>query len=627
MQIKRHALATTALTGLFFSTTAFAQTTPAPATDGVIAPVQEDAKGDIVVTGIRKSIQKSLDTKRASSAQIEVITAEDVAKFPDTNVAEALSRLPGVTIDHSNGGEGNKVAILGIDSRLINVQLDGNNLATSEGGIPGGNGNQANDTGRSFNFENLAPEIIGEVEVYKSTQAKLDEGAVGGTIIVNTRNPLDLKPNTVSVSGNYNYNLRTATGNPRASLFYSWHNESGTLGFLGTVAYNKLELGGTSISVLSGYETACNNNVSSAFGGCNSAGTAFTHPGQVPVTNGGGALTPTSLVPVNLNSGSFVQTEERLTFQGKLQWQPTSNLDIALGGYLVNGNDSNYNQAVLSNVGANYDDRNGYSAVTAGVTNFPTTYTSVTTNSAGNVTGGTLSHITEREDLSYSHQQLNTRQANLKIKWTPDTWNIELNAGHTIATGGVTPQYFLSFYGHTSATFALTDDSSSLTTGKALTDPTLFQSRATGQQAGFVKTAKTTDTIDYGKIDVRKDVDFFDWINKIEAGFKYQQHINSDYSHFYNTNVKQVGDLSGFNYLTTSPNLVSGLGASGQLLSYAYLSQADTIAYSLANRNPGFSAGSPTSDYNNTGNEYYSKEKDIAGYLQADSAMVSFTVT
>ena len=218
-------------------------------------------------------------------------------------------------------------------------------------------------------------------------------------------------------------------------------------------------------------------------------------------------MTPTSLVPVNLNSGSFVQTEERLTFQGKIQWKPTDNLDASLSRYLVNGNDSNYNQAVLSNVGANYDDRNGYSAVnpTTNATNFPTTYTSVTTNSAGNVTGGVLSNIPEREDLSYSHQQLNTRQANLKIKWTPDTWNIELNAGHTIATGGVTPQYFLSFYGHTSATYALTDDSASLTTGKALTDPTLFQSRATGQQAGFVKTAKTTDTIDYGKIDVRLD--------------------------------------------------------------------------------------------------------------------------
>ena len=135
MQIKRHALATTALTGLVFSTASFAQTAPAPATDGVIAPVQEDARGDIVVTGIRKSIQKSLDMKRNSSAQIDVITAEDVAKFPDVNVAEALSRLPGITIDHSDGGEGNKVAILGIDSRLINVQLDGNNLATSEGGI------------------------------------------------------------------------------------------------------------------------------------------------------------------------------------------------------------------------------------------------------------------------------------------------------------------------------------------------------------------------------------------------------------------------------------------------------------------------------------------------------------
>lgn len=615
MRIRPYALATTALTGLFLPQIASAQSAggPVQATAGTSedeTPVgsDKDSGRAIVVKGIRKSIQKSLDIKRNSSAQIDVITAEDVAKFPDTNVAESLSRLPGVQVDHSDGGEGNKVSILGIDSRLINVQLDGNNLATSSVGVADP------DSGRSFNFTNLAPEIIGTVEVYKSTEARLDEGAVGGTIIVNTRNPLDLKPNTVSISGNYNYNLRTKSGDPRASLFYSWHNKGNTLGFIGLVAYNKLQLGSTSIGVLSGYETACNVP---GWGGCTNG--AFANPSLLPTVSSGPALTPTTLVPRNLNSGSFIQTEKRLTLHGKVQWRPTDNFEASLSGYAVNGDDSSYSQAMLSDLGVNWDDRNGYSAVdpVTGATNYPITYSSVTTNSTG-VTGGTMTNVAERLDLQYNHQTLNTRALNLKARWTPDTWNIELNAGRTTATGGVSPQYYLSFYGHTSAVWALTENSSSLVTGTPLTDPTLFQSRATGQQAGFVKTAVTNDKINYAKIDIRKDVNLFDFINKIEVGFKYQKHSNSDYSHFYNTNVKQVGDLSAFNYLTTSPSLVSGLGASGDLLSYAYLSQQDMIDYSIANRNPGFSAGSPTHDYNNTGAEWNTEETDGAGYFQAD---------
>ena len=185
MRVKRYALITTALTGILAATSVAAQTadtTPADAKAQATTPASQE----VVVIGIRKSLQKSLQVKRNADAQIDVITAEDVAKFPDTNVAEALSRLPGVTIDHSDGGEGNKVAIFCIDSRLILTEMNGNPLATSSVGVADPS------SGRSFNFTNLAPEMIGNVEVYNSTEARLDEGGVGGTINLNTRKPLDL---------------------------------------------------------------------------------------------------------------------------------------------------------------------------------------------------------------------------------------------------------------------------------------------------------------------------------------------------------------------------------------------------------------------------------------------------
>ena len=609
MRVKRYALITTALAGIMAATSVAAQTADTSTTN-TKAQASEPASQEVVVIGIRKSLQKSLQVKRNADAQMDVITAEDVAKFPDTNVAEALSRLPGVTIDHSDGGEGNKVAILGIDSRLILTEMNGNPLATSSVGVADA------DSGRSFNFTNLAPELIGDVEVYKSTEARLDEGGVGGTINLNTRKPLDLAPNTLSLSLNYNDNLRTKTDNPRGSLFYSWHNDNHTFGFQALVAYDKLELGGTSVSVLNGYETAC----ASALEWCttNSAGVTSLDPTKVPKVTSGPAITANTLVPTNIDSGSFVQTEERTTFEGEMQWKPLENLEINFLGYYVEGDDSSYSQAMLSDVGVNWDDANGYAAADAnGNALNPIKYTSVTTNQYG-VTGGTLSNITEREDMQYNRQELDTRSFDLNAKWRPGAWTIVLDAGETKATGGTNPQYFLSFYGHTSATWALSPNSSYLETGDPLTDASLFTSRATGQQAGFVKTAVSTDDIKYLKADFKRDVDWFDWINTIQFGARWEDHLNKDQAHFYNTNVKQVGTLADLDYAETSPSLVSGLGASGDLESYAYLTQAAMEAYSQANRNPGFSAGSATGDYNDTGAEWHTDEKDGAAYVEAN---------
>ena len=612
MRLKRYALITTALTGIMAATSVMAQTT-STTTDTTTKAAAEPAAQEVVVIGIRKSLQKSLQVKRNADAQMDVITAEDVAKFPDTNVAEALSRLPGVTIDHSDGGEGNKVAILGIDSRLILTEMNGNPLATSTVGVADPN------SGRSFNFTNLAPELIGDVEVYKSTEARLDEGGVGGTINLNTRKPLDLPANTLSLSLNYNDNLRTKSSAPRGSLFYSWRNENHTFGFQALVAYNKLELGGTSVSIPNNYETACASILE--WGGCTTTNgvTTFTDPSKLPKVTSGPALTPTTLVPTNIDSGSFVQTEERTTFEATAQWKPLDNLEFNLLGYYVKGNDSSYSQAMLSDVGADWDDRNGYLSVnpTTGATNFPITYTSVTTNGSG-VTGGTMSNITERLDMQYNRQELDTKSLDFNAKWRPGAWTILFDAGETKATGGTNPQYYLSFYGHTSAVWSLSDDSSYLKTGDPLTDPSLFTSRATGQQAGFVKTAVSTDDIKYLKADFTRDVDWFDWVNKIQFGVRWEDHLNTDQAHFYNTNVQQVGTLADFGYQTTSPSLVSGLGASGDLMSYAYLTQAAMEAYSQANRNPGFSAGSPTHDYNDTGDEWHTDEKDGALYAEAN---------
>ena len=151
------------------------------------APVVEE----VVVTGIRYSLQQSIETKRDADGVIDVITAEDVGKFPDKNLAEALQRVPGVTVNREFG-EGERINIRGTDFRLTKTLLNGHSLSTADWFIL----DQLNTT-RSFNYLLLPADIIGQTIVYKTSQADLEEGGIGGTVDVKTRNPLDLEPFTI----------------------------------------------------------------------------------------------------------------------------------------------------------------------------------------------------------------------------------------------------------------------------------------------------------------------------------------------------------------------------------------------------------------------------------------------
>ena len=140
------------------------------------------------MTGIRASLRESLETKREAVGVVDALTAEDVGKFPDKNLAEALQRVPGIVINREFG-EGERVNLRGTALNLTRTLLNGHALATADWFIL----DQLNST-RSFNYLMLPADVIGQVKVYKSPQADFEEGGIGGTIDVGTRNPLDLKP-------------------------------------------------------------------------------------------------------------------------------------------------------------------------------------------------------------------------------------------------------------------------------------------------------------------------------------------------------------------------------------------------------------------------------------------------
>lgn len=198
---------------------------PAAPAGAASAPASKPAQQleSVVITGIRASLETAVNVKRNSTAIVDAVSAEDVGKLPDSDVGEALGRIPGVSVGR-DFGQGASVSIRGTDPQMTYTTLNGQTVAST-----GWYDQKSID--RSFNYSLLPPELIGGMEVYKSSQADLTEGGIGGTVIVRTRKPLDLRANTVFAGIKYGDGT-ISDPNADVSGLYSWRNESRTFGVL-----------------------------------------------------------------------------------------------------------------------------------------------------------------------------------------------------------------------------------------------------------------------------------------------------------------------------------------------------------------------------------------------------------
>src|SRR5687767_8017951 len=216
---------------------------------GSAAPVHAQSTGagdieEVVVTGIRSSLRQSIETKREAVGVVDAITSEDVGKFPDKNLAEALQRVPGIVVNREFG-EGERVNLRGTASNLTRTLLNGHALATADWFIL----DQLNTT-RSFNYLMLPAEVIGKVEVFKSPQADFEEGGIGGTIDVATRNPLEMKSMSTYLSAQGAYTELSDEFDPQVSGLFSWHNDDSTLGFMVSGLYQERNIRRDGVEVL-----------------------------------------------------------------------------------------------------------------------------------------------------------------------------------------------------------------------------------------------------------------------------------------------------------------------------------------------------------------------------------------
>ena len=204
-----------------------AQTTAAPAASSEDNTV-------VVITGFRGSLQSAISAKKKADNIVDVIKAEDIAQFPDNNLAEALQRIPGVAIDR-DGGEGRTITVRGLGPDFTRVRLNGMEaLATTGGKDSSGGANR----GRGFDFSVFAAELFQSVSVTKSPMASNEEGSLGATVDLQAPHPFDYKGFAMAGSLQEGYNDLSKSNSPRGSFLVSNKWADGKLGALLSVSYS-----------------------------------------------------------------------------------------------------------------------------------------------------------------------------------------------------------------------------------------------------------------------------------------------------------------------------------------------------------------------------------------------------
>ncbi len=287
-----------------------------------------DATDEIVVTGIRASLDRAIDIKRNSAGVVDAISAEDIGKFPDTNLAESLQRITGVSISRSNG-EGSQVSVRGFSGGFNLVTVNGRQIAATSIDLSTGNA-FATGTGRSFDFQNLASEGVSRLEVYKTGRADIPSGGIGAAINIVTRRPLDAAQSGFSGSIGAKALYDTSVNDAEAKLKKVTPELQGLLNYK-----NADETFG--VSVFGSYQLRESTSVQSNPNYWNIVPLADF------LNTAGSYIRPTTVI-TNRPTTAFVQIpndsryqfsenrRERLNGQAVIQFKPTDNLEIAIDG-------------------------------------------------------------------------------------------------------------------------------------------------------------------------------------------------------------------------------------------------------------------------------------------------------
>ncbi|WHZ20657.1 MAG: N-acetylglucosamine-regulated TonB-dependent outer membrane receptor [Rhodanobacteraceae bacterium] len=341
MKLRKSMLSASIATALLFAAAAQAQ---APQTTSG-NPQQTQASSDqnaqpgtketpqqlstIQVVGVRAAQALSIETKKAANSQVEVVSAIDIGKLPAKNVADTIAQLPGVNIADAAGAEGgfdesDRASIRGSAPSLTLTTVNGHSIGSGDWFVLGGGGT------RSVSYAMLPSEIVNQVVVHMTPEAKLLEGGAAGTIDIITRKPLDFsKPFSAEASVGGVYSDLPSKTEPQFSGLVNWKNDANTFGVMVQAFYEKRALQRDGQEIL-GY-----SYIPAGSAAATSLGLSAATPGSAST----GVFYP------NLPGAAlFTQTRKRKGGSIDLQWKAADNLTFNLDAFYSHLDATDYNR-------------------------------------------------------------------------------------------------------------------------------------------------------------------------------------------------------------------------------------------------------------------------------------------
>ena len=510
------AAAALALLGALAPGYTFAQAAPAPeaaASTPAAAPKAATTPDiqHVEVTGLRASLEQSIAKKRNADSVVEVVTADDIGKLPDKNVADAIQRVPGVNIASSAGGEGgfsenDRVSIRGTSPSLTQTMINGHAVASGDWFIL----DQQGVVGRSVSYALLPSEIVKSVTVAKSQTADLPEGGVAGAVNIETRRPLDFsKTLTAEASLQAIYADLSAKTDPQLSALVNWKNSAGTAGILLQVFSE------TRHERRDGLETFGYGTIDPG------SAAATAHPELANV-----------LVPFGINSALFEQTRKRTGGLIDLELKPNSQLTFDVNGFYSKMDASNYNRSFYSQpagiVAAAVPDSWKVENNTLVAANFsPAAVAAGLQWTKDNDPGDLFQAVPAEVDQLYRpHEGADTYYVDVNAKYrASDSLTLSTDIGYTHGTGRTPNEYGYSagigLDGSTGMNYALHGMSApdlSFPGG----DPSNFNTSAF-TEGGAHDQVFTYDSEKYGSVDAELALDSGIW-ESAKFGVRYTEH-------------------------------------------------------------------------------------------------------
>ncbi|KID56304.1 TonB-dependent receptor [Pseudoalteromonas luteoviolacea] len=441
----------------------------------------------IEIRAFHDSVVKSLNVKRYSQQTSDSISAQEIGKFPDKNVAEALQRITGISLSRVQG-EGERIGVRGTTPEQNRTYLNGQYLASADWWI-------SSLPSRGFNFTLLPADIVSSLEVYKTPKANQDEGSLGGAINIKTLDPFFSDPGVLAITAQTQYNDLSQKYDPQLSAVYSWINADQNFATLFTINHHSRSLRRDGLESWGWHERSYFINDSGQLTSANNAQTTADLQNIWSPGGGGSAVFQQDRALTSFTTSTSYHINENWTLKGHLLhsqlnadntnqnflWQPGKALDAGsqINDYQIKDNTLVY----------------------------------------GSLTPAQTQPFNTSMEAIWRKAEIQTQSIHLDLNYSGPWWRAQYQIGYTRGSGGTSEDNTAQFATNTQYSFDTRD---------AKNIQTDYQTSPLNGRQWFLSEARNdsqdgNDTGYFLQKDFSRDLSF-KHLNTIRFGGKYKRH-------------------------------------------------------------------------------------------------------